>query len=134
MCHRRVGHPLLGYLKRLFPSLNNCNATLDCEACVLAKSHKHTYFSSLIHSIKPFLIYFDVWDPSFHGLIHQTTYPNTPQQNEVAVWENRILLEITRALVFEAYVLAHFWPEAVATTTYLTNRLPTKLSTSKLPW
>ena len=35
--HRRLGHPSVGYLKRLFPSLNNCNVALDCEACVLAK-------------------------------------------------------------------------------------------------
>ena len=50
-----------GYLKRLFPSLNNCNAPLNCEACVIAKSHKHTYFSSLTHSIKLFdLILSDV--------------------------------------------------------------------------
>ena len=53
------------YLKRLFPSLNNCNAPLNCEACVLAKSHKHTYSPSLTHSIKPFaLIHSDVWGPA----------------------------------------------------------------------
>ena len=44
--HRRLGHPSLGYLKRLFPSLNNCTTSLDCETCVLAKSHKHSYFPS----------------------------------------------------------------------------------------
>ena len=34
--HKRLGHPLVGYLKRLFPSLHSCNNLLDCEACVLA--------------------------------------------------------------------------------------------------
>ena len=29
--HRRLGHPSLGYLNRLFPSLNNCTTSLDCE-------------------------------------------------------------------------------------------------------
>lgn len=52
--HRRLGHPSLGYLKCLFPSLSNCNVTLDCEACVLAKSHNHSYFSSSNHSNEPF--------------------------------------------------------------------------------
>lgn len=43
MWHRRLGHPSLGYLKRLFLSLYSCNLSLDCEACILAKSHKHSY-------------------------------------------------------------------------------------------
>ena len=65
MWHRRVGHPSLGYLKRLFPSLNNCNTSLNCESCVLAKSHEHSYAPSLTHSIKPFvLIHSDVWGPA----------------------------------------------------------------------
>ena len=194
-------------MKRFFPSLNNCNTPLNCEACVLAKSHKHTYFLSLTHRIKPFaLIHYDVWGPapesnthglsyfvlflddctrmswvyflkhksevfdifvkfynmiitqfqaqseifrsdnggeyinwdmkhfiSTHDLIHQTTCSNTPQQNGVAERKNHILLDITRALMFEAYVLTHFWPEAVATATYLTNRLPTKALHFKTP-
>ena len=61
-----------------------------------------------------------------HGLIHQTTCPNTPQQNGVAERKNRTLLEITRPLMFESRVPASYWPEAHATATYLTNRLPTK--------
>ena len=34
--HRPLGHTSLGYLKRLFSSLNNCNVPLNCDACVLA--------------------------------------------------------------------------------------------------
>jgi transposase InsO family protein len=63
---------------------------------------------------------------SDHGMLHQTTCSNTPQQNGVAKRKNRILLEITRALMIESHVPVHFWPEAIATATYLTNRLPTK--------
>ena len=75
MWYRRLGHPSLGYLKRLFLCLNNCNAPLDCEACVLAKSHKHTYFPSLTHSIKPFaLIHFDVWGPAPDSNTHGLSY------------------------------------------------------------
>ena len=32
-----------------------------------------------------------------HGIIHQTTCSNTPQQNGVAEWKNRHLLEVVRA-------------------------------------
>ena len=70
---------------------------------------------------------------STHGLIHQTSCPNTPDQNRVAERKNHILLEITRALMFEDHVPTQFWPEVVAIATYLTNRLPTKSLLFKTP-
>ena len=198
--HKSLGHPSLAYLKRLFPLLHSCNNLLDSEACVLAKSHKHSYFPSLSHTHKPFvLLHSDVWGPApifnshafsyfvlfvddctnmsyvyllkhkyevfdvfvtfynmivtqfqtqpqilrfdnkgeyvnlnmkhfitNHGLIHQTTCPDTPQQNGVVERKNQNLLEITRSLMFESRVPASYWPKALATATYLTNHLPTK--------
>ena len=62
MWHRRLGHPSLTYLKHLFPSFKNTTLSLDCESCVLVKSHKHSYFPSVTHSITPFsLIHSDLW-------------------------------------------------------------------------
>ena len=61
-----------------------------------------------------------------HGLVHQTSCPDTPQQNEVAKRKNRTLLEPSRALMFEARMPVRFWLEAITTATYLTNHLPTK--------
>uniref|UniRef100_A0A803M8T8 GAG-pre-integrase domain-containing protein n=1 Tax=Chenopodium quinoa TaxID=63459 RepID=A0A803M8T8_CHEQI len=75
MWHRRLGHPSVGYLKRLFPSFKNIDVTLDCESCALAKSHKHTYSPSLTHAIKPFmLIHSDVWGPAPEFAIHNFSY------------------------------------------------------------
>src|SRR5688572_14377751 len=68
-----------------------------------------------------------------NGLIHQTSCPDTPQQNGVAERKNRTLLEITRALMLESHVPTYLWPEAVATANYLTNRLPTKSLTYHTP-
>ena len=65
MWHRRLGHSSLSYLKRLFPSFKDFDFVLDCEACVLAKSHKHSYSPSSTHVSKPFtLIHSDVWGPA----------------------------------------------------------------------
>ena len=46
--------------------------------------------------------------------------------NGVAKRKNYTLLEISRALIFEARMSARFWPEVIATATYLTKRFPTK--------
>ena len=54
MWHRRLRHPFLAYLKYLFPSLTNSNMSLNCETCVLAKSHKYSYLPSITHSASPF--------------------------------------------------------------------------------
>nr|GFB28835.1 ribonuclease H-like domain-containing protein [Tanacetum cinerariifolium] len=59
------------------------------------------------------------------GIVHQTTCPHTPEQNGVAERKNRLLLEMTRSLIIESHVPKSFWPEALATATYLINRLPT---------
>nr|GFB48772.1 putative ribonuclease H-like domain-containing protein [Tanacetum cinerariifolium] len=67
------------------------------------------------------------------GIIHQTTCPHTPEQNGVAERKNRILLEMTRAFIIESHVPKMFWPEALATSTYLLNRLPTKILKLKTP-
>ena len=39
-----------------------------------------------------------------HGIIHQTTCPNTPQQNGVAKRKNRHLLEVVCASLLEAHM------------------------------
>ena len=42
LLHRRLGYPSNGYLHLLFPKLFPLNKTLECETCVLAKSHRQT--------------------------------------------------------------------------------------------
>ena len=62
MWHRRLGLPSLPYLKHLFSSPKNNVMSLDCESCVLEKSHKRSYFPSFTGSASPFsFIHSDVW-------------------------------------------------------------------------
>lgn len=67
------------------------------------------------------------------GMIHQTTCPRHSEQNSIAERKNRILLEMTCALMLEYNVLKSIWPEALATAVYLINRLPTKPLELKTP-
>ena len=61
---------------------------------------------------------------SSNGILYQTSYPHTPQQNGVAERKNRHLVEITRTLLLHGNVPLRFWGDAVLTACYLINRMP----------
>jgi hypothetical protein len=67
------------------------------------------------------------------GIIHQSFCVNTPQQNRLAERKNRHLLETTRALLFQNQVPKNYWGEAVLTSTYLINRIPSRVIGLKSP-
>ena len=54
-------------------------------------------------------------------------------QNGVAERKNRHLLEVARTLLFEMNVPQTYWGESILTTTYLINRMPTKVLDFKSP-
>ncbi|KAL6335937.1 hypothetical protein AAG906_003562 [Vitis piasezkii] len=57
-----------------------------------------------------------------HGIIHQTTCSNTPQQNGVAKRKNWHLLEVVRASLIAAKTPISYWGEAITSAAYLINR------------
>ncbi|WVY93108.1 hypothetical protein V8G54_032196 [Vigna mungo] len=68
-----------------------------------------------------------------HGIIHQTTCPNTPQQNGVAERKNRHLLEVVRSLLLEAHMPLSYWGEALTMETYVINRIPSSSNEFQTP-
>ncbi|KAL6316670.1 hypothetical protein AAG906_019583 [Vitis piasezkii] len=68
-----------------------------------------------------------------HGIIHQTTCSNTPQQNGVAEWKNRHLLEVVRASLIAAKTPISYWGEAITSAAYLINRVPSSSIKSQTP-
>ena len=68
------------------------------------------------------------------GIEHQLTVTYTPQQNGVSERKNRTVMEMARCLLFEKRLPKSFWAEAVYTSVYLLNRLPTKVLKNKTPF
>jgi transposase InsO family protein len=59
-----------------------------------------------------------------HGIIHQTTCVNTPQQNGAAKQRNQHLLEVTQSLMIDMHGPKSNWGDALLATTYLINWMP----------
>lgn len=66
--------------------------------------------------------------------IHQTIFVYTPQQNGVVERRHRYILEMARALRFEAAVPISFWGDCVLTAVHIINRIPSSVLGNKSPY
>ncbi|XP_019240598.1 PREDICTED: uncharacterized protein LOC109234812 [Nicotiana attenuata] len=68
------------------------------------------------------------------GIVHQSSYPYTPQQNGIVKRRHRYILDTTRALRFQDELPLKFWGECVLIAVYLINRVPSRILSGKLPF
>lgn len=71
---------------------------------------------------------------SKEGILLKTSCPHTPQQNGIVERKHRHLLEIARAIRFQASIPKRFWGECILTAAYIINRLPSKVIDNKTPY
>ena len=64
------------------------------------------------------------------GIVHQLTILYTPQQNGVTKRRNMMLLEMVRSMMAQTYLPITYWGDALLTTTFVLNRVPSKSVTT----
>ncbi|XP_059311121.1 uncharacterized protein LOC132062597 [Lycium ferocissimum] len=65
------------------------------------------------------------------GILHQTSCAYTPQQNGAVERKHRHILEVTRAIRFQAHIPIKFWGLCVKAAVYIINRLPSAIIDNK---
>ncbi|KAM7465035.1 hypothetical protein LguiB_012597 [Lonicera macranthoides] len=68
------------------------------------------------------------------GTLPQLSCPDTPQQNGVAERKHRHLVETARTLLLSSSVPSVFWGEAIHTSTFLINRIPSVVTSGVSPF
>lgn len=77
-----------------------------------------------------------MWDLyASKSVIHQHSCIETPQRNEIIEQNHqRQLLNVARALSFQAHLPSQFWADCVLTARYLINRIPSPHLHGKSPY
>lgn len=78
--------------------------------CALSSDNAPEYFSSQFTTFM-----------TANGILHQSSYPYTPKQNDVIERKNYYLIETARTLLLHANLPTKFWGDVVLIACYLIN-------------
>ena len=110
---------LFSVLKKFFAEIHN---QFHTSICILRSENALKYL---------YAQFFDFL--SSHGIIYQSFCAYTPQQNGVAERKNRHLVETAHTLLLYHTVSQRFWGDAILTTCYLINHMPSFVLGDEVP-
>jgi hypothetical protein len=94
-------------------------ALIKCFRCDLGGEYTSNKFCQLL---------------ALDGTIHQTSYTDTPEQNDVAERKHRHIVETAHSLLLSASVPSEFWGEVVLTAVSLINTITSSHSLGLSPF
>ncbi|RVW97398.1 Retrovirus-related Pol polyprotein from transposon TNT 1-94 [Vitis vinifera] len=132
--HKRMGHPSEKVVK-LLPPVSNLKEVFRMFMSFIAMVDRQ--FSQIVKVVqsdngtefKCLLDYF-----SATGILFQTSCVGTPQQNGRVERKHKHILNVGRALRFQANLPIYFWGESVLAAAHLINRTPSPLLHNKTPF
>ena len=62
-----------------------------------------------------------------HGILHQLSYPYSPQQNGVAERKHRRIVESGLSILHHSNLSSSYWSYAFSAAIYLLNRVPSSV-------
>ncbi|GJV18840.1 retrovirus-related pol polyprotein from transposon TNT 1-94 [Tanacetum coccineum] len=144
--HRRLSHLNFDYINLLskkdvvigLPKLKYVKDQL-CSSCEVSKAKQSSFKSKTVPSSKgrnlqaPVIFVRTDRGTEFlnktlnaffikEGIKHQTSTPQTPEQNGIIERRNRTLVEAARTMLSASKLPLFFWAEAIATACYTKNR------------
>ncbi|XP_024010303.1 uncharacterized protein LOC112085331 [Eutrema salsugineum] len=138
--HARLGHISTETIqsmvaKELVIGITNAPKEKDiCASCLLGKQKleqvsRHSEQTGGEFMSQEFQTYCEE-----EGINRHLTAPYTPQQNDIVERRNRTLLEMTRSMLKHMNMPNYLWGEAVRHSTYLINRVETRLLRNQMPY